>query len=275
MKAVLGGCVVLLVVLTGMPAQALEPLVLYDDFNATRIDPAKWSGTEGFAAPRNPNAEALRMILGGALRVQLTTYGNTSADSEAQHGRFGLVLANPVPVTAMAAKVTVFRAEAEACAANPAASRARAQLLGFFFNNGSSTGPTDRTGDILAGMNKDLDRDGRSIVAFISRCLDTACTSSPTLVSHVFAATWSPRHPDTLQLQWDREGQQFLFAVNPGAAGEETAALSYPASDAFPAVQAFKAIRASHSAANCAEARKQVSMTATFDDVLINESAAP
>jgi hypothetical protein len=275
MKAILSSCVVLLVVLAGMPAQALEPLVLYDDFNAKRIDPERWSGMEGFAAPRNPNAEALRVLQGGVLWVKLTTYGNMSTNSDAQHGRFGLLLANPVQVTAMAAKVTVLSAEAEDCIANPAMSRARAQLLGVFFNDGSSTGPNDRTGDILAGMNKDLDRGGRSIVAFISRCLDASCTSSPTLVSHAFETTWSPLQTDTLQLQWDREGHQFLFVVNPGTTEEETAALSYPASDALPAVQTFKAIRASHSADNCMDARKQVSITAMFDDVLVNESAAP
>jgi hypothetical protein len=275
MKATLGGCVVLLLVLAGIPAQALEPLVLYDDFNAKRIDPAKWSGTEGFAAARNPNAEAVRVILGGALRVLLTTYGDMSASSDAQHGRFGLALANPGPVTAMAAKVTVFTAGAEQCPDNPETSRARAQLLGFFFNDGSSTGPNDRTGDMLAGMNKDLDRDGRSIVAFISRCPDAACTNSLTVASHTFDTAWSPGHPDTLQLQWDREGHQFRFAVNPGAPGEETAALSYAEPDALPPVLAFKAIRASHSAANCTEARKQVSIVATFDDVLINASAVP
>ena len=275
MKAILGGCVVLLIALAGIPAQALEPLVLYDHFNATRIDPKKWSGLETFAAPRNPNAEALRLILGGSLWVHLTTYGHMNANRDAQQGRFGLVLAHPGPVTAMAAKVTVLSAEAEDCAANPVLSRARVQLLGFFFNDGSSTGPNDRTGDIIAGMNKDLDRDGRSTVAFIARCLDAACVSSPTVVSRVFEKTWSPRLPDTLQLQWDRDGHQFLFAVNPGTAGEETAALSYTASEALPAVLALKAIRASHSAANCTEARKKVSITAAFDDVLVNESAAP
>jgi hypothetical protein len=275
MKAMLSRGLVCWLVLAGMPAQAFEPLVLYDPFTAKHIDPEKWSGAEGFAAPRNPNAEAVRVILGGALRVQLTTYGNMSANSEAQHGRFGLALANPDPVTAMAAQVTVLSAEAEDCADNPAVSRARAQLLGFFFNDGSSMGPNDRTGDILAGMNKDLDRDGRSIVAFISRCMDASCTSSPTLVSHVFERTWSPRHPDTLQLQWDRDGHQFLFAVNPWTTGAETVALFSPASDVLPAVQDFKALRVSHSAANCTEARTKASMAATFDDVLLNASAVP
>jgi hypothetical protein len=275
MKVMLSRGLVCWLVLAGMPAQAIEPLVLYDHFDAKRIDPEKWSGAEGFAAPRNPNAEAVRVILGGALGVQLTTYGNMSANSDAQQGRFGLALANPVPVTAMAATVTVLSAEAEDCADNPSVSRARAQLLGFFFNDGSSTGSNDRTGDILAGMNKDRDRDGRSLVAFISRCVDAGCTSSPTLVSHVFETMWSPRHPDSLHLQWDRDGHQFRYTVNPGTPGEETVALAYAASDVLPPVLAFKALRVSHSVANCMEARKQASMAATFDDVLLNASAVP
>ena len=38
MRTVLGGCMVGLVVLAGVLAHAVEPLVLYDDFNAARID---------------------------------------------------------------------------------------------------------------------------------------------------------------------------------------------------------------------------------------------
>jgi len=124
MKAMLARGLVSWLVLAGVPAQALEPLVLYDHFDAKRIDPETWSGAVGFAAPRNPNAEAVRVIQRGALRVQLTTYGNMSANSEAQHGRFGLALANPDPVTAMAATVTVLSTEAEDCVGNPAVSRA-------------------------------------------------------------------------------------------------------------------------------------------------------
>jgi len=136
-------------------------------------------------------------------------------------------------------------------------------------------GPNDRTGDILTGMNKDLDQDGRSIVAFISRSVDAGCTSSPSLMSHVFERPWSLRHPDSLQLQWDRDGHQFLFAVNPGTRGEETVALAYPTPDGLPPVQNFKALRISHSAANYAEARKKDSMVATFDDVLMNALVVP
>jgi hypothetical protein len=38
MKTVLGGCLVGLVVLAGVLAHAVEPLVLYDDFNDAQID---------------------------------------------------------------------------------------------------------------------------------------------------------------------------------------------------------------------------------------------
>src|SRR5919197_585245 len=42
MRTVLGGCMVVSVILAGVLAHAVEPLVLYDDFNATQLDAGKW-----------------------------------------------------------------------------------------------------------------------------------------------------------------------------------------------------------------------------------------
>jgi hypothetical protein len=51
MKPVLRGSV-LLMVLIGVPGDAAERLVPYDDFNATSINPDRWFG--GNSAPPSP-----------------------------------------------------------------------------------------------------------------------------------------------------------------------------------------------------------------------------
>ena len=250
-------------------------LKLYDDFNAPGIDPDKWIGTESFAAPLNPNTEAARLIRGGALRVKLTTYGNTDSNRGYPIGRFGLALPNPGAVTAMAAKVTVRQADTEDCANNLAPSRARAHLIGIFFNDGSSTGPEDRTGDIGAAIQKHRDRDGNHIVAYIFPCPDAACHVAPNLATYVFNTTWTPGRPDTLSIQWDAAGNQFLFGVNAGTPQEETVALPYAQSDSLPAAFGFKEMRVHNTPAHCTAGRRKVSIDATFDDVRLNPEAVP
>ena len=274
MKILLGSLVVLLVVPAAIPAVALEPLLLYDHFNAPEIDPGKWIGTESFAAPLNPNTQASRLVKGKALNVKLTTYGNTNSNSGRQTGRFGLLVRNPGAITAMEATVTVLKAEVQDCANNTETSRARTSLSGTFFNDGSSTGPSDRTGNIGATIQKLLDAKGNRIFfASIFRCSDPACNSAPDLVSHVFESTWTLRRADTLRLELDRDGTRFLYTVNPDTPDEQTAALSYTQTDTLPPLLEFKGIRAVNSAANCTDDRKKVSIDAKFDDVKLKREA--
>ena len=66
-----------------------------------------------------------------------------------------------------------------------------------------------------------------------------------------------------------------IYAVNPGKPDEQTNALSYTFSDAAPPAHDGKALRIQHAVANCLGARKRASMTATFDDVMLNAEAVP
>jgi hypothetical protein len=65
MKIALSSYVVFLMVLVSIPAQALEPLVLYDDFNTRLIDADKWFGSEA----GDGGTEAIRLIDRGRLRL--------------------------------------------------------------------------------------------------------------------------------------------------------------------------------------------------------------
>lgn len=148
-------------------------------------------------------------------------------------------------------------------------------LTGSFFNDGSSTGPGDRTGDILAVMQKRLDHNGNQITVSLSRCTEPGCPTSTLLSSFTFTSTWTPGRAHTLRLEWDAAGNRFLFTVNPGKSSEESTALTYTASDSLPPVVNFKQIRAQNRAANCLSERKKVVMQALFDTVKLNPEAIP
>jgi hypothetical protein len=56
-RVVFSYCLVLLIVLGSVPAQALEPLAPYDNFKGKLINPDKWFGGESFVlVPRSSTA---------------------------------------------------------------------------------------------------------------------------------------------------------------------------------------------------------------------------
>lgn len=276
-----GKLVVVLAVLFGAlvlyPAVGQAQLELYDNFSGTQINPDKWNGTESFTSSSgNPNAEAQRFISGQKLRVALTTYGDATSNSGGRFGRFGLSFPNPTPITAMQASMTVKQAMAQDCTANTdTTSRATAQLIGAFFNDGTSPGSGNRIGDILATIEKRQSRDGLQIRASISRCTDSGCGNSSTVVAQVFPTSWKIGKADTLFIQWDPANNRFLYEVNPGTSREESLTLTYILSDSLPPVTNFKNIRASNAGANCTTGRTKVVMDVLFDNVQLNPEAVP
>lgn len=207
--------------------------------------------------------------------MALTTYGDVTSNSGDRSGRFGLSFPNPTPITAMQAKVIVKQAMAQDCPANPAVSRARAQLIGAFFNDGTGPGAGNRIGDILAGIQKEQSHDGFLMRAFINRCTDSGCSRSSPVVSQTFTAPWQIGKADTLFMQWDPANNRFLYELNPGTSREESITLTYTLSDSLPAVTNFKSIRASNNGANCTAGRTKVVVAALFDNVKLNPEAVP
>jgi hypothetical protein len=264
--------------LLAFPVTSIAQLALYDDFGQRRIDPDKWHGGETSVGASAPNAESDRNIANGQLRLLLTSYGETTSDigSPADGGIMRLRINNPEPVTAMQGDVTVTRALAQGCPENTTASRVRAQLSGAFFNDGSSPGFGDQTGDVRASIEKRRDSTGAdTILAVVSRCIDTGCDNTDTLDSFRFVTGWSVGVADTLGVGWDPANDRFIFSVNPGTTTEETEALAYTVSDANPPINAFKQLRILNSIANCTATRRRGSMTALFDNVMLNPDAVP
>lgn len=257
-------------------------LVLYDDFNSGLIDPTKWRGTETFSAP-NPNREAIRQIRGGKLRLDLTSYGQPDTNTGSQAGRFGLEVLDPDSIRSLQANITVLHAVAEGCAATPTRSAtARAVVDGFFFNDGSSSGPGDSTGDILARFDKRRHSQfGDQIVGLIARCTTPAGSCDQIVTSVTFTTSWVLGQADTLRLEWHGGNEQFLFTLNPGP-NQEAHALSYAtlgAPQPPPPPQGtdthYKRIRLTNFPINCLGQRSKAAMSTIYDDVFVNADAAP
>ena len=250
--------------------------VIYDSFSGSSIAPERWSGFEIGGGSASPNTEINRDILFGSLHEKLVGYGSATSNTGAPSHGAGIGVTNPGPIIGLTARVTVVKATAGGCAANPTAARARAQVVGAFFNDGSSTGAGDRTGDILAGIQKQLDSvTGARIAAFISRCANAACTNIPGVSSQFFVTTWHAFQPHILRVEWAPNDDKFIFTVNPDARGEEIVELAYVFSDSSPPALDFKNLSLNHTTPNCLGDRQKALMDVFYDDAQVLLSALP
>jgi hypothetical protein len=267
-------------------AQA-QTLATYDTFSSPLLNDTKWAGVEqAISISGGPavNLEFTRRVLQGQLQLTLRTAGGTGSDTGITgEGRNGLrinhpVLADEVPrITALQAKITVAKASAGDCAANPGNTntRARAQLFGFFFNDGSSSGAGDRTGDILAGVTLERRAGGDGIFAFMNRCTTASCTTSDNIDVETFTHVWQVGTPELVTVRWVKASKKFVFVLGSGA-GAETKEISYDGlgwTDTAKPRLFLKEARVSNAVENCTAGRVEAFMDARFDTVKINQTA--
>jgi hypothetical protein len=258
--------------LLGLAGVSQAQLVLYDDFNVKPINPAKWFGSEGQFGPGAPNTETTRKIANGQLKIDLTTWGRTDSDSGiAGISAARLRFSNPTPITTIQADVTVKSVKVVGCAFNNTPTRAFAVINGAYFNDGTSPGPGDVTGDIIGAILKVRDSlAGDRIEAIIWRCTNATCTILATLASGVFVTPWTKGVGDTLRLQWDPANDQFIYTVNPGA-NQEVITLAYTVSDTDPSLINMRQLADNNSPASCLSGpRTSATMKARFDNVMVN-----
>jgi hypothetical protein len=247
-------------------------LVLYDRFERPRIEPDKWFGSE----TRRPSAilEASRFVKGGKLYLIAVGYGDAGSNAGRQTGSFGLGVKTPRSITALQAELTVTNVMAQTCAANAESTQARAQLVGFFFNDGSGSQREkgDLTGDVVAVLEKVADsRDGHFLRAIVLRCTSWTCSQGQTIKAFIFQRKWTLSEPDVLRIEWEASKSQFVFSVNPGVEGEETRRIAYgPALQPHPPSQRqLQRIRVRHHGANCQAGRRAALMTVAVDEVYV------
>src|SRR4029450_13979735 len=101
MKTVLGSCIVGLVVLAGLCAYAVEPLVRYDDFNAEQLDVGKRVREE------DGTGKASVQLQDNRLRLFNRSYGRTDSDKGQGAGGRSLSFRKLAAVTAIKATIQV------------------------------------------------------------------------------------------------------------------------------------------------------------------------
>jgi hypothetical protein len=186
MRIVLGGCMVVLIVLAGTLAHAVEPLVLYDDFNAGQIAQDQWvRGEEG--AGTEPTVQ----IQDNRLRLFNRIYGKMDSDHGKDEGSLFLAFSNSAAVTAIKATVQVNDVRAYGCPSNPLRTEAVTFLGGSFFNTATPT-PDSDVHDVWAAIglvrNSDmrLPSDVFFAISLVGHCItvtNETCTDSTWLHS--------------------------------------------------------------------------------------------
>ena len=275
--------------LAALPGPGHAQFLLYDNFASGVIDPELWSGVSVEGNFDAPTAEFVRVVDTGALRLALTSWGNDLSNSGSTTSRQGLqfrhlgTTGGSQSIIGIKIKLTVLDAVVEDCAANPATGssiRARAQVIGWFFNDGSSTGASDDTGNIIAGLQLSKEADGTNLIQpFLQKCTNASCGTVdflPAVAQPAFAMTWSPNTPLILKLRWDRVNGKFKFLVrDQGTQAAENVVIDYLGivNDAGAPVNGdFKNLRVQNSVKNCSGARKQVFMDALFDNVNVQRA---
>jgi hypothetical protein len=272
---VFGGCL-LFGAMQSATVQAVEPFVLYDDFNSKLINPTKWLGTEFGGAGR----DLIRKDTGSKLRMLAASYGRTASDSGKAHEHLGLRFTNSEAVTAIAATTRVMRAKIKGCILNPDPTAAAAHIGGSFFNTGTPT-PGSHLNDVAAFMEivRYTEATGEAgplhVRAVVRQCTavdeDEDCADSTALFSQNLGPVAVGDLVELL-LQWDQANHQFLFQRDDQA----IVAYQYTVDDSGQPGVPGKRVAISERVANCTVTpRPSAVLDALFDDVRVNASAAP
>ena len=266
--------VALLVVLAGVPAQAQESMVLYDNFEAKFIDPDKWSGAQSgrlleVVRETEGKAEARHLVLVGR------AFGRTSPIPGSSSGRVRLLFTNPAAVTAIKAKVQVRKVEATGCPGNVTPTRAATRLSGFFFKTASVTPPSG-INDVMAFVrierfSNSTDPEGvLQVRARVLHCADVDCIDGP-LLHDSNLGTIGEKEETTLRIQWDQTNHEFIFQRD----SQPEVFAPYEVSDALDPTIQQKRLEIAHEVANCSDTASAAFMEVRFDDVFVNESPVP
>ena len=251
-------------------------MVPYDDFNATHLDPDKWFGWTCWTEPRSASTEAIRQIQDNRLRLVYRAYGRTDSDSGKSRNELGLIFHDSAAVTAIKATVQVTDVAATGCPGNPEATDALAMLYGRFFGTVPST-PGSAANDVVAAIgvvrrsNSTDPPDILRVRCGVSHCTNAECTTYSELHNQDLGPV-KRGEMVRLRVQWDRDNHRFIFQRD----DDPEVLAPYTVSDSAPPGIQVKLLDALHFVPNCTATPRPVAfIEAFFDDVMVNESAAP
>jgi hypothetical protein len=247
-------------------------VVLYDNFNSKRIDPAKWDGSfldsdsrdavrEISATPGNDDDRSLHL--------KESTYSVTTDDNGATGTIFGLSFPVPDAITETSFTVLVKEVKVVSCTSNPSAPvDIGPEFRGRFFNTESS--PTSQLGDVEGGIGayrNSTDVGSAITVAFhYERCDDDSC-STRTPIDFGGLGSIQPGTRNRFFIKWDRPNHQFIFQLNDGP----LVFSHYTVSDSSPPSFDFRAIDIARQVAHCTTTPRPFASIDTYiDNVRVN-----
>jgi hypothetical protein len=270
MKLVLKFGVLCMALVAGAPAKAVEPLALYDDFNAKSIDASNWSGQIS-----GSHLDVAREIHGNRLRLAARAFGNPTASGSAA-SRLRLAFVAPAAVEAIDATVEVRKVEATGCPVNTATpTRSAMRLSGFFFKSAAAPG-SGGVNDVLAVARIERstafdDPPGlMRVQGVVFHCTNPDCSSAIAL-STSDLGTIEEGQKVRLRIQWDKLGHQFIFQRD----DQPEVFAPYLVPDVLAPVIQSKRIEIAHDVASCTVAGPSAFMEAFVNDVFVNASAVP
>lgn len=225
-----------------------EPFDIYEDWSNPTIRSDRWRGYE------DGGQEIMREVKGGKLIMRYRREGTTSLDSGSTSSDNVLEVTNPALVDKMEADFRVRDLIVTGCAANAEPSRVRAARLRMgLFNDGTSTGPGDRTGNHFAAIeasrtSNSTDAPGiLRIRGRLNRCSNSGCSSSTQVSFVALPQTVTLEQKFTLRMIWDAPNDQVLFGVDT----DPDVSLPYVVDDSAPVISDFAHIHIFHTTANC------------------------
>ncbi len=248
------------------PAFAVEAFKTYDNFSTAPINGALWE-----------DAERTVQIKAGVLAVTQRAYGQGSSNVGVSFDTLHTHFSEPAAVTEVRAKITVKALEVNACPGNPSVSQSRARINGSYYNIGTPV-PGSEVGDALAQVkltrfSNSTDAPGvLRVQGSLLHCINADCSTSTTIKT-IDLGTVNLGQAATVQVQWDQPNKQFLYSRDSGAF---SGSIVYTDDDSHPPGLPFKSLDSRIDVANCtAPATLTGFVSATFDSVAVNKSAAP
>jgi hypothetical protein len=248
-----------------------DAFAVYEDWSKPTIRSDRWRGSE-----EPGGQEITRKVKNLHLGMRYRMEGFINSDTGFADGASILSTTNPTQITQMAADAKIKKYETHECAANPRLTRVRTIRLEIIkFNDGSSTGPTDRTGDHLGRVQVVRDSDSPDppeilqAIGSIHRCQNPDCSDQKRFGGEHPLGPVSVGKLHQVRVIWDKPGHQFLFGLNTNA----DVPIPSTVSDSAPAVFPSATVEQRATPANCTSQRIVTDSTNRVYKVYTNPAA--
>jgi hypothetical protein len=249
-----------------------EAFAVYEDWTNLTIRSDRWRGSE-----QGGGQEIVRKVRHLHLAMRYRMEGFTSTDIGFAIGGNTLATANPGQITQLAADAKVAAITTMECAANPRLTRTRALRLQIVkFNDGASTGPTDRTGDMMGRVQVVRDSDSLDppdvlkVDGSVHRCQNADCSDVKRFGGMHNLGPVNVGAKFQIRVIWDKANKQFLFGFNTNA----DVPVPYTQNDALPAVAPAATLDQVSTPANCTTGGPIVTDSANRVFVVYTNSSA-